>query len=64
MGKLVAVNPVCLAEYEIIEGIAVLALLIIAYLFWTQFREKRERRKQLRALEQRRHAKEAGAPQR
>jgi hypothetical protein len=63
MGKLVAVNSVCLAEYGVIKGMAVLALVVIAYLYWAEFREKRERRRQQRALEQRRRAKEAGVPQ-
>ena len=64
MGKLVAVNFVCLADYGAIKGMALVALGIIAYLYWSNLREKRELRRQRRALEQRRRAKEAGVPQR
>ena len=63
MGKLITIRSVCLAEYGAIEGIAVLALGIVAYLYWSGFREKRELRRQRRALERRRRAKAASVPQ-
>ncbi len=61
MVKLISVCPLCLAEYAAIKGAAVIALAIVAYLYWSDFREKRERRRQQRALEQRRRANEARA---
>jgi membrane protein implicated in regulation of membrane protease activity len=63
MGILLALSSVCLAEYGAIKGLAVIALGIIVYLFWSSFQEKRERRRQRRAMEQRRRAKEAGGAQ-
>ena len=63
METLVPLSPVCLAEYGAIKGMAVIAVGIVAYLYWSSFQEKRERRRQQRALEQRRRAKEAGGPQ-
>ena len=62
MGILVAASSICIAEYEAIEATAVVALAMVAYLCWSNFREKRERRRQQRALDQRRRAREAGGP--
>jgi Flp pilus assembly protein TadB len=59
MGKLDAARSVCLGENEAFMGIAVISLLIVAYLGWSNFREKRERRRRERVLEQRRRAREA-----
>jgi hypothetical protein len=64
MVKLVLTAPVCLAEYAVIKGMAVIALAVIAYLYWADFREKRERRRQQRALEERRRARETRLEQR
>ena len=62
MGTLAATGSVCLAEYGAIKGMAVVAVGIVAYLYWSNFQEKRERRRQQRALEERRRAREAGGP--
>jgi len=58
MATLAACETVLIAEYEGIMALALIALVVVAYLYWTNFREKRERRRQERALEQRRRAKE------
>jgi hypothetical protein len=63
MGMLVTGSSVCIAEYEGIIAMAMVALCIVAYLFWSNFKEKRERRRQQRVLEQRRRAREAAGPQ-
>ena len=63
MGTLVAIHSVCLAEYEVFMAIAVVSLALIAYLSWSNFREKREWRREERAPEQRRRAHEAAGPQ-
>jgi hypothetical protein len=63
MGTLGAVRSICIAEYGVIKGMAVLALFIVAYLYWTERREKRERRRQQRAVAERRRAREAATPQ-
>ncbi len=57
-----AVRSVCLAEHEAIIGLAVICLLFVLYLSWANFREKRERSKRQRVLEQRRRAREATGP--
>jgi len=63
MGNLVPVNSICLAEYRAIKGMAVVALGLVGFLYWAEFREKRERRRQQRALEERRRAKGGGLSQ-
>ena len=50
---------VCLAEYGAIKGMAVLVLLVIVYLYWDDFKEKRMRRREKRELEERRRQAEA-----
>ena len=64
MGMLLALSSVCLAEYGAIKGLAVVALGIVIYLYWSSFQEKRERRRQRRAMEQRQRAEEPGGAQR
>ena len=59
MGALI---PICLAEMFAIKALAVLALGIVAYLYWTGLREKREQRRDRRWLEdKRREIKEKAA---
>jgi hypothetical protein len=48
--------PICLAEFLAIKGIAVLAFGLIAYLFWSGVREKRDQRRERQWLEERRRA--------
>jgi cbb3-type cytochrome oxidase subunit 3 len=60
---LAACDGVLIAEYEGIMALALIALAVVAYLYWTNFREKRERRRQERALEQRRRAKDVRTSQ-
>ena len=63
MASLAGLGSICIAEYGGIKGLAILGLGLVAYLVWADFREKRELRRQRRAQEQRRRAKEAEAPQ-
>jgi len=63
MGTLVAVRCVCLAENEVSIGLAGISLLVVLYLAWANFREKRARQRRERVLEQRRRAREAATPQ-
>ncbi len=63
MGTLVLVNSTCFAEYDLIKGMAVVALGLVAFLYASQFREKREQRKQQRALAERRRTKGGGLSQ-
>lgn len=63
MGNLVPVNTTCLAEYAAIKGMAVVALVLVAFLYWSEFWEKRERRRQQRALEERRRMKSGSLTQ-
>jgi hypothetical protein len=51
MGKF---TPICLADFLAIKGIALIALALVSYLWWSGFKEKRERRRQLAWLENRR----------
>jgi cbb3-type cytochrome oxidase subunit 3 len=51
-----ALIRVCLADFAAIKGIAVLALVLVAYLYWANLREKRERRRERQWLEDRRRA--------
>ncbi len=60
-----ALSPICLADYAAVKGIAVLALVLVAYLYWTGFKEKRNRRRERKWLEHRRRElkdKAASAP--
>ena len=61
MGALV---PVCLADFFAIKAMAFLACALIAYLYWTGLREKREQRRERLWLEnKRRELKEKVAKQ-
>ncbi len=51
--------PVCLADYGAIKGLAVLGSLVIVFLYWDEFKEKRIRRRERRELEERRRQKAA-----
>jgi hypothetical protein len=63
MGTLVAFSLICLADDGAIKGMAVVAVGIVVYLYWSSFQEKRERRRQQRALDARRRAKQgSGGP--
>jgi hypothetical protein len=60
-----ALTPICLADYGAIKGIALVALALVAYLYWTGFKEKRLRRREQKWLEARRRElreKEAHPP--
>jgi len=46
--------PVLLAEALALKALAVLALCLVAYLYWTSIREKLEQRRHRRWQEQRR----------
>jgi hypothetical protein len=37
---------ICLAEYATIQGLALIALALSAYLYWTNFKEKRQQRRE------------------
>jgi hypothetical protein len=63
MDIFVSVHSICLAENEGIMGVALISLLLITYLAWSNFKEKRERRRRDRVLEERRRAREPLRPQ-
>jgi hypothetical protein len=46
--------PVCMADFLAIKGIALFALALVSYLWWSAFKEKRERRRERVWLENRR----------
>jgi len=46
--------PVCLAEFAAIKGIAVLAVGLVAYLYWSGIRDKINQRRERQWLENRR----------
>lgn len=46
--------PVCLAEFFAVKALALLALALVVYLYWTVFKEKRDRRRETEWLENRR----------
>lgn len=57
-----ALIPICLADFFAIKALAVLVLGLVAYLYWTGLREKREQRRDRRWLEtKRREIKERAA---
>ena len=58
---MVAIAPVCLAEFFGIKVIALIALGIVAYLYWTGFKEKRTLRRDREWLEARRREIKAKA---
>jgi len=62
MSNLICLCSVCLAEFDTVKGLAALAVAFILYLYWLNFREKRERRRQQRAVEQRRREQDPGVP--
>jgi len=51
MGKFI---PICLADFLAIKGIALIALLVVGYLWWSGFKEKRDQRRERAWLENRR----------
>jgi hypothetical protein len=51
MGKLI---PICLAEFMVIKGMALIGLALVGYLWWLGFKEKRDRRREQAWLESRR----------
>ena len=57
--KMVGFVPICLAEFGAIKGLALLALAIVAFLYWEGFQEKRIRRREQREAEQRRRQRNA-----
>ena len=63
MANLICVCSVFIAEGGAVKGMAVVGLCLVIYLYWLNFKEKRERRRQQRAVEQRRREREASAAQ-
>jgi hypothetical protein len=51
MGKFI---PICLADFLAIKGMALIALALVGYLWWSGFKEKRDRRREQAWLENRR----------
>jgi hypothetical protein len=51
---MLAIAPVCLAEFFGVKVIALIALGIVVYLYWTGFKEKRTLRRDRKWLEARR----------
>ncbi len=53
--------PVCLADMFLIKAIALVALGLVAYLYWTSLREKwgRRRQRRLSGESRRTHAEQA-----
>ena len=49
-----AITPVCLADFAAIKVLALLALGLVAYLYWSGFSEKRAERRDRKWLESRR----------
>ena len=49
-----AIAPVCLADFAAINVLALLALGLVAYLYWSGFSEKRAERRDRKWLESRR----------
>src|SRR5665811_567111 len=49
-----AIAPVCLADFAAIKVLALLALGLVAYLYWSGFSEKRAERRDRKWLESRR----------
>ena len=55
--------PVCLADFFAIKALALVALALVAYLFWMGFMEKLNQRRERQWLEaRRRELKEKSAP--
>ena len=50
--------PVCLADYGAVKGLAVIALLIVAALFWDSIKQKRVRKREQQEREFRRRQRE------
>jgi hypothetical protein len=46
--------PICLADFFAIKVVALLALGMVVFLYWSAFKEKRERRRERQWLENRR----------
>ena len=51
MGKFITI---CLADFLAIKGIALIALALVSYLWWSAFKEKLDRRRERVWLENRR----------
>jgi hypothetical protein len=51
MGKFI---PICLADFAAIKGLALIALALVGYLWWSAMREKLNRRRERAWLENRR----------
>ncbi len=51
--------PVSLADFAAIKAIALIGVLVIVFLYWDEFKEKRIRRRQQRELEERRRQRES-----
>jgi hypothetical protein len=53
--------PVCLAEFAAVKGIALLAVGVVVYLYWSGVKEKRAQRQEREWLENRRRELRAKA---
>lgn len=60
MGALI---PVCFADMFVVKAFTALALVLVAYLYWTGLRDKLERRRQRKWHENKRREHEKRAAQ-
>jgi hypothetical protein len=58
MGKLI---PICLADFMAIKVLALVALGLVGFLYWTGFKEKRNQRRERQWLESKRRELKAKA---
>jgi hypothetical protein len=56
-----AIAPVCLADFAAIKVLALLALGLVIYLYWSGFNEKRAERRDRKWLESKRRENKARA---
>ena len=56
-------SAVGIAENAGVKRMAVIALAVVTYLYWSSFREKRAQRRERRDLAQRQRARETSSPQ-
>lgn len=61
LGRMSQHFPVCLAEFFAIKAMALLAVGIVVYLYWTGFQEKRAQRRDRKWLENKRRELKAKA---
>jgi len=47
-------TPICLADFAAIKGLALIALALVVWLWWSGFKERRNQRRETEWLENRR----------